>query len=170
MTLNVLLKNIGIFIFAFFIQVLVLNNIHLTELGITPYFYIIFILLLPFDTPKWSLLLSAFFLGVFIDMFEDTGGVHAAASVFIAFLRPALLKALSSRDGYLPESLPRISWYGFIWFLKYAIISVIFHHLIYFLVLEFSFANFSVILIRIIFTSILSVVLIIISQYLIFQK
>ncbi len=170
MTLNVLFKNIGIFAFVFFLQVLLLNNIHFTELGVTPYFYIIFILLLPFDTPKWSLLLSAFFLGLFVDMFEDTGGVHASATVFVAFVRPFLLKVLSGRDGYSLESLPRISWYGFLWFLKFTLISVLIHNFVYFLVLEFSFANFSILLAKIFLTSVLSVVLIIISQYLIFQK
>ncbi|MCF6365071.1 MAG: rod shape-determining protein MreD [Bacteroidales bacterium] len=170
MTLNVLLKYIGKFVFLVLLQVLVLNNINLTEYGITPYFYILLILLLPFGIPDWALLLFAFFLGLFIDMFSDTGGVHASATVFIAFLRPFVLKMLSGRDGYAPETSPRISWYGFNWFFKYTVILVIIHHLIFFLVLEFSFAHFLITLLKVFITGFFSTILIIISQYLVFRK
>jgi len=152
------------------LQVLLLNNINLTEYGITPYFYILFILLLPFDTSDWSLLLFAFFLGLSIDMFSDTGGVHASATVFIAFLRPFVLKMLSGRDGYAPETSPRISWYGFNWFFKYTVILTIIHHLIYYLVSEFSFGHFSITLLKVFITAIFSSILIIISQYLVFKR
>ena len=152
------------------LQVLLLNNITLTELGITPYFYILFILLLPFETSNWSLLLFAFFLGLFIDMFTDTPGVHSAAAVFIAFLRPFVLKLLSGRDGYPPETSPRISWFGFTWFFKYTVILTAIHHLIYFLVLEFSFENFALTLFKVLITGFLTTILIIISQYLVFRK
>ncbi len=170
LTLNVLLKYIGKFFFFVLLQVLLLNNITLTELGITPYFYILFILLLPFETSNWSLLLFAFFLGLFIGMFTDTPGAHSASAVLIAFLRPFLLKALSGRDGYSPETTPRISWYGFTWFLKYTVILTVIHHLVYFLMLEFSFENFALTLFKVLITGFLTIILIIISQYLVFRK
>jgi len=170
LTLNVLLKYIGIFIFLAFLQVLVLNNITISNFGITPFFYILLIIILPFETPKWSLLIFAFFLGLFIDMFEDTGGVHAAATVAIAFIRPFILKIFSVRDGYSPESKPAISSYGLAWFLKYAIVLTIIHNIIYFLVLELSFQNFMLTLLKAILTSFFTISLIIISQYLVYRK
>jgi len=103
-------------------------------------------------------------------MFEDTGGVHAAATVFIAFLRPFLLKIFQGRDGYSPDSSPGIFWYGFSWFLKYASILIIVHSFIYYIVLEFSFNNFFFTLSKVFFTGFLTILLIIISQYLVFRK
>lgn len=170
MSLNILLKYIGFFILLAFLQVLVINNIHLTKLGITPFFYILLIIILPFDTPKWSLLIFAFFLGLFIDIFEDTGGVHASATVAIAFIRPFILKIFSVRDGYSPESRPGIFWYGLAWFFKYALVLTIVHSFIYYLVLELSFQHFLITLSKVLLTSLITILLIIISQYLVYKK
>lgn len=170
MTLNILLQYIGRFVFLVLLQVLLLNNINLTGYGITPFFYIILIILLPFETPGWILLLSAFFLGLTIDMFSDTGGIHASASVFTAFLRPLILRILSMRDGYAPETRPVILHYGFSWFLKYACTLIFIHHFVYYLMLEFSFAGFMITFLKVLITSFLTLILILISQYLIFRK
>lgn len=170
MTLNVLLKYIGRFVILVLLQVLLLNNINLTDYGITPYFYIILILLLPFETPGWALLLFAFFIGLSIDMFRDTGGIHAAASVFMAFIRPLVLRILSKRDGYAPETRPVILHYGFSWFLKYAGILILIHHFVYYIMLEFTFDGFLTTFFKILITSALTLTLILISQYLIFRK
>ncbi|MCD4794148.1 MAG: rod shape-determining protein MreD [Bacteroidales bacterium] len=170
MTLNILLKYIGRFVFLILLQVLLLNNINLTEYGITPYFYIILIILLPFETPGWVLLLFAFFLGLTIDMFCDTGGAHASASVFIAYIRPLILRMLSLRDGYATETSPVILHYGFSWFYKYAGILTIIHHFVFYFMYEFSFAGFMLTLFKVLITSLLTLILVLISQYLIFRK
>lgn len=153
-----------------FLQVLVLNNINLGEYGITPFVYILLIIVLPFETSNVSLLLFAFFLGLFIDVFEDTGGVHASATVFIAFIRPFILNIFKGRDGYPIESTPGISDYGFVWFIKYAFVLIFVHSFIYYIVLQFSFENFFLILLKMLFTGILTIFLIIISQYLVFKR
>ena len=48
----VFVRNIIRFVFLVLLQVLILNNIQFSGY-INPYFYIYFILLLPFDTPRW---------------------------------------------------------------------------------------------------------------------
>lgn len=83
--------NIVRFIALVFIQVLILNNINLAGF-INPYLYIIFILLYPLDGNKGLLIFLSFLLGLSIDIFEDSGGVHAAACAFIAYIRPVVLK------------------------------------------------------------------------------
>lgn len=153
-----------------FLQVLVLNNINLGEYGITPFVYILLIIVLPFETSNVSLLLFAFFLGLFIDIFEDTGGVHASATVLIAFIRPFILNIFKGRDGYSIESTPGISDYGFVWFIKYAFVLIFVHSFIYYIVLQFSFENFFLILLKMLFTGVLTIFLIIISQYLVFKR
>ena len=83
--------NIVRFIVLVLVQVLVLN--HINFLGyINPYIYILFIALYPIKNDRLLLLTLAFFLGLSVDLFSDSGGVHAAASVLIAYIRPIILK------------------------------------------------------------------------------
>src|SRR5690606_21035463 len=85
------LLNIVRFIVLVFLQVLVLNNINVAGY-INPYLYIFFIIMYPFDGNKSLLIFLSFLLGLCIDIFEDSGGVHAAACAFIAYVRPFVLK------------------------------------------------------------------------------
>lgn len=74
------------------VSVLVLNKLNVS-VYIHPYVYPMFLILLPFETPKWIMLPLAFAVGITIDMFNNTAGMHAAACVFIAYARPWLIKA-----------------------------------------------------------------------------
>ena len=65
--MNQILKNIIRFVVLVFIQVAILNNIQISGF-INPYMYVLFILLLPFETPNWILLVLSFFLGLSIDI------------------------------------------------------------------------------------------------------
>jgi len=79
------------FIVLVLAQALLLN--HIDFLGfINPYLYLLFIILFPFTGNKSLLIFLSFLLGLTIDIFSDSGGIHAAASVFIAYLRPLILK------------------------------------------------------------------------------
>ena len=73
------------------IQVLVLNEILFLSY-INPYLYIILIIVLPYKTPKWFLIIYAFFLGFSIDIFSGTLGIHSFASVLIAFCKNSIAK------------------------------------------------------------------------------
>lgn len=86
-----ILRNSVRFVLLVFIQVLLLNNINLAGY-INPYLYILFIILYPLDGNKSLLIFLSFLLGLAIDIFEDSGGVHAAACAFIAYIRPVVLK------------------------------------------------------------------------------
>src|SRR6056297_4336346 len=97
--IKVLPRYIISFILLLTLQILVLNNIQLSGF-INPYLYVLFILILPFETPKWMLLLLAFILGMVVDLFSHTPGMHTSATVFMAFLRPYVLEFFSPRDGY----------------------------------------------------------------------
>lgn len=161
--------NIIRFIILVLVQILILNNIQISGY-IVPYFYVLFILLLPFETPRWLLLVVAFALGISIDLFMNTPGMHAAATVFMAFLRPYVLEMSSPRDGYEPGTLPRLSYYGFQWFLRYTVILVIAHHFFLFYVEVFRFAEFFSTLLRVLLSSLFSITLIMLSQYFIYRK
>jgi rod shape-determining protein MreD len=167
--LKIFLRNIWRFVLVILIQVLVFNNIQLNGY-INPYFYVIFILLLPFETPNWALLVMAFFLGISIDVFVNTPGMHASASVLIAFLRPYVLRVLAPRDSYELGTFPRLYYYGFGWFLRYSLILVVIHHLFLFYIEIFRFSDFFTTLSRSLISSAFTIILIILSQFVIFRK
>lgn len=162
-------RNIFRFIVVVLFQVLVMDNVMINGY-MNPYIYLLFILLMPFETPRWLLLLSGFALGLTMDLFTGTLGMHTAATVLAAFVRPYLLGLLASRDGYEPETYPRIYYYGFLWFLKYTLILVLIHHLALFYLEVFQLKYFFSTLLRVILSSILSTSTIVLSQYFVFRK
>src|SRR6476620_3053605 len=88
---STLLYNIARFILLLAAQILIFNNMNF--LGyINPYPYILFIILYPVNGNKTALLLSSFVLGIIMDMFCNSGGVHAAACVLLAYYRPLIFK------------------------------------------------------------------------------
>lgn len=163
------IKYFIIFITAVLLQVLVFDHIRLGGY-LNPYFYVIFILLLPFETPRWILLTSAFMLGLTVDIFSNTIGMHAFASVFMAFLRPVILRTFSPREGYDAGTLPRLYYYGFNWFIKYSLSLILAHHLILFTIEVFGFSGFIHTFIRIIASTLLTTLIVLISQFFIYRK
>lgn len=109
------------FIVLVFIQVFLLKNINVYNLS-TPYLYILFILLLPFEVPNVLLFALAFILGITIDAFYDTPGLHAAACIVLAFVRILFISITVQKDGFDNEPEPTLSIMGFRWFLTYSIV------------------------------------------------
>ena len=165
----IIARNIFRFVVVILFQVLVMDNVMINGYMI-PYIYILFILLMPFETPRWVQLLAGFALGLALDLFSGTLGMHTAASVLAAFARPYLLDLLASRDGYEPETFPRIHYYGFLWFLKYTALIVVIHHLALFYLEVFQLKHFFSTLLRVILSSVLSTSTIVLSQYFVFRK
>jgi len=163
--INKVVSNIIRFIILVLVQVIILNNIQLNGF-INPYMYILFILLLPFETPGWLLLLLSFLIGLTVDMFSNTLGMHAAASVFLGFCRPRIISFISPRDGYETESQPNLRDMGIRWFLSYTIMMVFIHHFALFYIEAFSFHEFFQTFIRVFLSSTLTITLIILSEYL----
>jgi rod shape-determining protein MreD len=157
------------FLVLVLLQVFILNNIQLGGY-VNPYLYILFILLLPVNTPNWLLLVLGFVLGLTIDLFTHTPGMNSSATVFMAFLRPYVLEIIAPREGYEKNSSPRIKLYGFIWFLRYSIILVLAHHFVLFYIEVFRFSDFVLTFIRVIFSGAFSTLLIVTSQYLIYRE
>lgn len=139
--INRIPKYILSFIILVLLQVLLLNNIQLSGY-INPYIYILFILSLPKEIPDWVLLVLAFLLGLTVDLFSHTVGMHSSATLFMAFLRPTVLRSLEPRGGYDPDNQPSIKNYGFGWYFKYAGLLVLTHHLFLFYIEVFKFSDF----------------------------
>ncbi len=150
-----------LFISLVLLQIIVLNNINF--LGyINPYLYIIFIFIYPIRKTDNTLLLLSFILGLFIDFFSNTGGVNAAATLFITFIRIPVLKiVLGKREiDYNSISLIKLPFFRTY---SYITILTIIHHFIVFGLEYFKWDNFGIIILKTILTSIFTVVLVMIS-------
>lgn len=151
------------FILLVLFQGLILNNI---ELGgyVNPFLYVLFILALPFDTPDWLVLSLGFLIGIFIDSFMSTLGMHASATVFMAFMRVFVLRLFKPRDGFEFNATPNLQHMGLTWYLNYAAILIVLHHLFLFFVESFKFSQFFATFGRSILSSIFTLVLVFIVQ------
>lgn len=144
------------FVVLLFTQVIICN--HINFLGyINPYIYIIFILLFPVKNNRLVFLLIAFMLGMLLDMFSDSGGVHAAAAVLLAYVRPVLLK---SSFGMLYEhQAVKFSHLELGSLIPYVSIATIIHHIVLFSLEIFNTSQILLILQKTLFSSIFTIIL-----------
>lgn len=168
--INEVLSNIGRFVFFIFLQGLILNDLNLFEGMAIPYLYILFLLMLPIEIPRWLELILGFVCGLVMDMFTNTIGIHASACLTLAFIRPIFLKSIAPRDGYEFGQKPTIQDMGFAWYIKYAGVLILIHHSWLFFMEVYSLNGFFTTFIRAILSSVFTLVLAVLSQYLVFTK
>lgn len=139
--MSIYLRNFLRFLLLIGIQVLLLNRLFLNWSGssgfptFVPYIYPLAILLLPISTPIWFVLIASFAMGLSVDMFMNTPGMHAVASVFMAFCRILALRTILPRKIYEYRNLsPTVKTMGWAPFLTYAAVLLLLHHIVYFLV------------------------------------
>ncbi|MGZ3945097.1 MAG: rod shape-determining protein MreD [Mucilaginibacter sp.] len=157
------------FFLLVFLQVFLLKNITLYNLS-TPYLYILFILLLPFETPNIILFALAFILGLTIDAFYDTPGLHAASCVILAFVRILFISITVQKEGFDNEPEPTMSNMGFRWFFTYALILTLFHHFFLFNLEVFRFSEIPYTLSRFVLSSIFTVFLMLLIGFLFYRR
>jgi len=164
-----IIRHIVRFIVLIALQVIILNHIYLGGF-ITPYIYPLFILLLPFSVNGTVLLLSGFALGLSVDMFSDSMGLHTAATTFIAFLRPTIIRLISGKTDFDPGTEPNPVNNGIVWTMLYSFILVLIHHTTLFFIEAFRTDSFIQVVVRSLISSIFSVALIMIIYLLISKR
>ena len=125
-----------------------------------PYIYLIFVMLLPFSTPKWQLLVLSFVLGLSVDLFTGTLGLHAGATTLMAFCRPSIIKLVSGNQKFENIDEPNLGQLGGLWFFRYALCMVLIHHFTLFFLESFSFRLIGQVLLRILLSVPVSIFLI----------
>ena len=150
-----LLTRIAWFVGLVLIQALLLNNMCLFGWA-TPFIYVYFLLAIDKDVDRNALMALAFLLGLSVDVFSNTPGVNAGASVFIAFMRPGLLRLFSPRDEY-ENFEPGIYTLGVWAFIRYAFVTILLHHTVLYLLEAFAFANIGYLLLRSLCSALLTV-------------
>ena len=160
---NALILNIVRFIFLLAAQIVVFNNIDLFGY-INPYPYILFILLYPVNSNRAGLLVASFLLGLTVDMFTNSGGIHAVSCLILACVRPVFFKfafglsyeyqTIKINDRLSPERF------------TFILISILTHHFILFLLEYFKFTFILDALLRTVVTTIFTLIVSILIIYL----
>ena len=153
-----------LFVVLILLQVLIFNHIRFGGY-INPYIYILFVMLLPIDVRGGTLLIMAFLTGLSIDMFLDSLGMHAAATLCMAFTRPAVIRLISVRSDFEPGTVPSISNQGPRWIITYAVLLILAHHIPLFFLEIFRFNEFFSTFGRILLSSLFSFIFVIIGFF-----
>ncbi len=146
------------------IQIVVVRNLVLFDVAFC-YVYIAFILLLPIELSVMTAMLLAFTSGLLVDVFYNTLGIHAAASVFIMFIRQKWLTVLTPRGGYDIGTAATPQALGLRWFVTYAFPLVIVHHALIFFIEIATVQLFSYTLAKVFTSAIFTVLMLVIIQY-----
>lgn len=134
------------------LQVLIVQNINLSGyIILLP--YVLVILMLPFETNRLIVLFISFVVGISIDYFYDSSGIHASACTIMGFARYYVLKYVSPREGYDAGVRPSVEDMGLAWYLTYAGTLIAIHHLFLFYLEIFRFSEFFRTLFRIIMST-----------------
>lgn len=158
---------VTLFFSLLFLQVFVLNNILFFE-HINPYLYITFVFLYPLKENRIPFLFYSFLLGLFVDFFSDSGGIHAFSILCIAYLRLFFVR-LYFRKVVADYPFFKLKSESFGKTFNYVVTLTIIHHLIYFSFANFSFQNYSNVLLNTLYSSIFTLLLYFLGTY-IFTK
>lgn len=162
-------KNIFRFLVLILLQVLIIQNINLSGyIILLP--YVLAVIILPFETNRLVVLFSAFLLGVSIDYFYNSSGLHASACTIMGFSRYYVLKYVAPREGYDVGVKPIIADMGLAWFIRYAGTLIIIHHVFLFYLEIFRFSDFFSTLLRVILSSLGTFGFIYLIQFLLFSN
>ena len=158
----------SLFLSLLFLQVFVCD--HMLLFGyINPYLYMSFVIFYPLKKERYVFLLVSFLLGLSIDFFSDSGGIHAFSLLFVAYIRLFLVHIIfkKTEQDYLLFNLKQEP-IGNVF--NYVIILIVIHHFILFSFANFSSQNFSIILTNTLYSSLLTSFLFFTGTYIIRKK
>ena len=154
------------FLVLVLLQVLVLDHLDVANGYMVPYLYVLFLLMLPFELPEWTTLPIGAATGLVLDTFSSTPGMHMSACVVMMFARIQLLRLLAPREGYEYGMRPTIPAMGITWFITYAGVLILVHHLWLFFVELFRFERFFSTFFRAVLSGAFTLVLVLLAQFL----
>ncbi len=156
-----------LFFFLLFIQVFILNNILLLG-DINPYLYIVFVFLYPIKKERFLFLFICFLLGLFIDFFSDSGGIHAFATLFIAYIRVFFIRVFFKKTAIdFPFFNLQEESFGKVF--NYTVILTLTHHFLLFSFANFSFQNSTTVITNTILSGVFTLILFFLGTF-IFRK
>ncbi len=159
------IKQTLLFFTYILVQALFASNLELFGLAFC-FLYVNYLLIFPLESSRVLLLILGFLLGFVLDIFYDTLGMHSAACVLVAYVRPFVIRLMTSKNDFSEISIKET---GFGWFFNYAFTLILIHHLFLFFLLRFSFLLFFDTLVKAIASTLFTLFSVIIIQYLFYS-
>ncbi|WP_424962734.1 hypothetical protein [Ekhidna sp.] len=129
------------------------------------FFYVGFLLLLPRTLSRSYLMVIGFLTGLIIDVFTDTPGIHASASVAVMFLRNFWLNVVNDDSQELTNlNVSTLKKSGLVYFVFPL---VFFHHFLIFVIENGGFHLFGMVLSKVVFSAIFSTAVIFVINFII---
>ncbi len=129
------------FVVLLLLQTLIFNHVYISGFA-NPQVYVFFVLMLPVRTPGYILLLVAFALGFAVDVFTDSMAIHTAATLFMAFCRPAVLRLLIGPAREEDIKVPSYPSLGAFAVIIYSMLLIFIHHTTLFFLEVFRLTNY----------------------------
>ncbi len=164
-----LIYHIASFVIFIALQLFVFSQLNFLEYGFC-FIYLGFFLMLPYDFDRILGLLMAFGVGLLIDIFYQSGGIHTAACVLLMFMRPGLLSLLNPKSGFEAGMRITINQMGWAWYMLYSTILIFSHHFILYSLDAFSFSLILKAMLYAAVSTVFSMVMIITVQLLLFSR
>lgn len=166
------IQNIIWFLGLIFFQIFILDAIHigLYSTYFTPLIFSFFILKQRIETSMFQLLIYAFFMGLLIDIFRNTIGLNTSILLLLAFLRSRFLYLISSKDDFESGVELNLFTIGIGRYVMFFGLSIFFYHIMFFLVEQFSFQNFSILIFRSFINTITALFVLAFLQFFIIPK
>lgn len=158
-----LVKNTFLFVLLVLLQVLIFNNVDYWGY-VNPMIYIVYLLLSPYRENRVPYLCTAFLLGLCVDIFSNTGGLHAASSVFIAYCRKSILLIVFGKNFEYQEM--DLVGYPFTKILSYTTLMVVLHHTLFYFLEVFNFNHLLLTTVKIIGASLFTIAVCLLAIYL----
>jgi rod shape-determining protein MreD len=154
-----ILKYLVLFVLLIVLQVVVFNHLCLFNVAV-PLIFIYFIIKLPVTLPtNWALTFS-FLIGLLVDIFSNTQGMNALACTVMAACRLPLLRLYFPREEDMTNPEPSLRTLGPSVYMKYLITVVTFYCMLFFFIEAFTFYNWTLMLLRILASSLLTFIII----------
>ena len=141
------------------LQVLLFNHLQIAGWGF-PMVYVLILMNLPANTPRWAEMLIGAVLGLIFDVFNTSLGVNMAACVAFTFIRPIIL-------AHLVQDLERVKGevyirsIGTIEYIRTLVFLTVLHHLMVFSLEAWSLHNWWMVIIQTLLSSLMTLTIII---------
>ena len=151
------------------LQLLVFRNFVILNTGFC-FVYLLFLLMLPRETSIVIGMVIALATGLLIDVFYQTIGIHAAAGVLLMYIKPFWQNINSPRSGYEVNDLMLVRTYGLGWYLEYSLPLILLYSLTVLFIEAGNAGLFGITLLKAIITAFITLIFILIVQYLFYSK
>lgn len=152
-------KQFGRYIIIMLLQILLFDQLQLWG-ACHPYIYVLCLLMMPITLPHSADMIIGAVVGLIMDVFCNSMGVHTASCILLMFVRPYLLGAIINDKDRLNEQIS-LRTMGMEAFIKYTVILVLIHHLTVFSLAAWSWSHIGFVLLETLISSIVTILIII---------